>query len=205
MNRWRVGLYCLAACAAASPAGATVVTSIRITNAIPDYLQVSEVIATQFGTGNDVALASAGATATASSVFGGANTLPGNAIDGIGPSSTSLYHSGYASGADFLLVTLAQAFDLSGLTLQGRNDSFGTRDYYAYQLFNGSTVVGSGTIDARNSNHSGTVTLAAGSVPVVPGAVPEPATWAMMVAGFGMIGGALRRRKAVVSFMIARH
>jgi len=26
------------------------------------------------------------------------------------------------------------------------------------------------------------------------GAVPEPATWAMMIAGFGMIGGALRRR-----------
>jgi hypothetical protein len=29
----------------------------------------------------------------------------------------------------------------------------------------------------------------------VAGAVPEPAAWAMMVAGFGMIGGALRSRK----------
>lgn len=28
-----------------------------------------------------------------------------------------------------------------------------------------------------------------------PGAVPEPATWAMMVAGFGVLGGALRRRR----------
>ncbi len=27
------------------------------------------------------------------------------------------------------------------------------------------------------------------------GAVPEPATWAMMIAGFGMAGGALRRRR----------
>ncbi len=27
------------------------------------------------------------------------------------------------------------------------------------------------------------------------GGVPEPATWSMMIAGFGMIGGALRRRK----------
>lgn len=26
-------------------------------------------------------------------------------------------------------------------------------------------------------------------------AVPEPATWAMLIAGFGMIGGTLRRRK----------
>jgi choice-of-anchor C domain-containing protein len=28
------------------------------------------------------------------------------------------------------------------------------------------------------------------------GAVPEPATWAMMIMGFGLIGGALRSRKA---------
>ncbi|MEQ1547464.1 MAG: PEPxxWA-CTERM sorting domain-containing protein [Chakrabartia sp.] len=31
------------------------------------------------------------------------------------------------------------------------------------------------------------------------GAVPEPATWAMMLAGFGMIGGAMRSRKTKVS------
>jgi hypothetical protein len=27
--------------------------------------------------------------------------------------------------------------------------------------------------------------------------VPEPATWAMMIAGFGLVGGALRRRRIV--------
>jgi len=32
------------------------------------------------------------------------------------------------------------------------------------------------------------------------GAVPEPASWAMMLGGFGLVGGAMRRRKAVVSF-----
>ncbi len=32
------------------------------------------------------------------------------------------------------------------------------------------------------------------------GAVPEPATWAMMIAGFGLAGVAMRRRKANVSF-----
>jgi hypothetical protein len=30
------------------------------------------------------------------------------------------------------------------------------------------------------------------------GAVPEPASWALIVAGFGMIGGAMRRRSNVV-------
>lgn len=37
-------------------------------------------------------------------------------------------------------------------------------------------------------------------VPIIPpvgivAAVPEPATWAMMIVGFGLVGGALRRRK----------
>jgi hypothetical protein len=29
------------------------------------------------------------------------------------------------------------------------------------------------------------------------GAVPEPASWALMIAGFGLVGGAMRRRAAV--------
>lgn len=39
--------------------------------------------------------------------------------------------------------------------------------------------------------------------PVVLAAVPEPATWALMLAGFGLVGAAMRRRHAarvVVSF-----
>jgi len=34
----------------------------------------------------------------------------------------------------------------------------------------------------------------------VNGAVPETASWALMLGGFGLVGGALRRRKASVSF-----
>lgn len=30
--------------------------------------------------------------------------------------------------------------------------------------------------------------------PITGNAVPEPATWAMMIAGFGLVGGAMRRR-----------
>lgn len=33
-------------------------------------------------------------------------------------------------------------------------------------------------------------------------AVPEPATWAMMIAGFGLIGGAVRRRRASTAYAV---
>lgn len=35
-----------------------------------------------------------------------------------------------------------------------------------------------------------------------PVAVPEPATWAMMIAGFGLVGAAMRRRKAWTNLML---
>lgn len=33
----------------------------------------------------------------------------------------------------------------------------------------------------------------------IPGGVPEPATWALMILGFGAVGGAMRRRQAVAA------
>ena len=39
------------------------------------------------------------------------------------------------------------------------------------------------------------VTVAGNPVPI-GGAVPEPATWAMMIGGFGLVGGAMRRRRS---------
>ena len=30
--------------------------------------------------------------------------------------------------------------------------------------------------------------------------VPEPATWAMLIAGFGMVGAAVRRRRTTIAF-----
>lgn len=43
---------------------------------------------------------------------------------------------------------------------------------------------------------SGSFTLAS---PSMMAAVPEPASWAMLITGFGMAGGALRRRKAAAA------
>jgi hypothetical protein len=38
---------------------------------------------------------------------------------------------------------------------------------------------------------------------VPPGGVPEPASWALMIAGFGLTGSAMRRRKAFVKPVLA--
>jgi hypothetical protein len=38
------------------------------------------------------------------------------------------------------------------------------------------------------------------SATITPPAVPEPATWAMMIVGFGVVGAAARRRRTSVSF-----
>jgi hypothetical protein len=48
-----------------------------------------------------------------------------------------------------------------------------------------------------------TFTLLSNSKPTATGAVPEPANWAMMIAGFGMVGGAMRSRRGKTSVSFA--
>jgi hypothetical protein len=52
------------------------------------------------------------------------------------------------------------------------------------------------------TNHSGTVGFFGGNVEL-GSAVPEPATWATMVAGIGVVGGAMRRRRKMASLAAA--
>lgn len=51
-------------------------------------------------------------------------------------------------------------------------------------------TIGGGIQDVRQVR----VGLSAGTTPGNPDAVPEPATWALLLGGFGMIGAAARRR-----------
>jgi len=60
-------------------------------------------------------------------------------------------------------------------------------DAAAYWSPNGGTFTGTYTLGAATG--SGTFTITA---------VPEPATWALMIGGFGLIGAAARRRRTAV-------
>ncbi|WP_375392263.1 PEPxxWA-CTERM sorting domain-containing protein [uncultured Sphingomonas sp.] len=69
---------------------------------------------------------------------------------------------------------------------------------FSYAIYSGTFVASANatTIEFDVVDRGGNFNLDAVSVrdAPMPAAVPEPATWAMMIAGVGMIGGAMRRR-----------
>jgi hypothetical protein len=60
----------------------------------------------------------------------------------------------------------------------------------------GEGVLSGGPFNPTRNSLRGNVVLASVAGPVVP----EPATWAMMIFGFGAVGGAMRARKVSVSY-----
>lgn len=190
---------------AAAPANATIALKLKITNALGDYLQVPEVEAYSGATNVAASLNGGTAVGAVSGTWNSAS-IPAGAIDGIvqstfnfnpGPGDVTMYHPTTAGGANALIVTFAALSDITKITIYGRTDCCSNRDLYNYQLLDAAdTVVASGQLDARATN------VASAVLP----AVPEPATWAMMMVGFGVLGFGLRRRNSAdsrVSFKFA--
>lgn len=121
---------------------------------------------------------------------GGANNSQRLISFGLSATTTNLLFNfasgGYAlfqapfigSGQTFWCVQSGSCFDSAG-PAEGLLAS-GNFSNYTRQVYSGTQVIA--------------------SVSGATGAVPEPATWALMIGGFGLAGAALRRRRSLAVF-----
>jgi hypothetical protein len=107
---------------------------IRVTSAIPAYLQIAELQAIEAITETNVALKSNGATAVGSSNYD--SSSPDKAIDGKGPAGyPDIYHSKGKGADEFLEITFAKPANLASITVYGRADECSDRDSYNITIF----------------------------------------------------------------------
>lgn len=116
------------------------------------------------------------------SVGGGSVGLTSNGNGGFDylldvPVSLQIAGSSFGSSSDWTLAAIDPVFTLS-------QDFLNALDPQA------NVTVGFGDLGNDANPNFARQVAAAGA-----GAVPEPATWAMMVSGFGLLGGVMRRRR----------
>lgn len=114
------------------------------------------------------------------------NAVVGRGVDGTGVISGTAY-DGFivADNNDGTVGLIDPATGIETIIADG-----GSRgDFVGPDLTNGTLFVSTADTMYR-------LKIAGGTIGGPPG-VPEPATWAMMLGGFGLIGAALRRRTAV--------
>ncbi len=121
-----------------------------------------------------------------------------------GPSTDFSFSAEYAiGGQSVLLIQAATFFQIgNGLFQLKVGDSVSrTLDLGAVGLLDVKAL--GFTVNVGPDNSGGGAAIKSSfllhDVPAPVRAVPEPATWAMMIGGFGMIGGAMRRRKVHVT------
>lgn len=114
-----------------------------------------------------------------------------NAYYGVGGTGTSSLNWQLAAGTYWVGL---------GQTVQGNSFSSTIRGDAPAPLGNEGSNKPWGYVATNNANLSWRL-----SGNTIAGAVPEPATWGMMMLGFGLVGGAIRstRRKPKVTYSIA--
>ncbi|WP_310475831.1 PEPxxWA-CTERM sorting domain-containing protein [Sandarakinorhabdus sp.] len=99
-----------------------------------------------------------------------------------------------------LIAASTGAFDTAGQIqsfYSGADGGTNPNPWTSYS-FNVSLAAGSYAIRFAQADNQLFFTQGVDNV-FVGGAVPEPASWAMLIAGFGLVGAAARRRRAVVA------
>ncbi len=148
-----------------------------------------------------VALSAANANA-ATFVCGASAQCSFTEADGTGAFTDRVLSPGFSdifkvvlSTAGEIIVTLTATplgVSFSSLTFDGSPFTVGTTGT--------SFLVGPGTYDLALTGTTTRTATYAGTIDFIP-AIPEPATWGLMLAGFAAVGFAMRRRQNVrVSF-----
>lgn len=94
---------------------------------------------------------------------------------------------------------LISVLDNEGTTFFFNTSALGATgaDRFAFQAINNQSIARVGISAAGGFDDLRQLRLGAAAVVT---AVPEPATWAMLIFGFGLVGGAMRRRTTTLSY-----
>lgn len=93
----------------------------------------------------------------------------------------------------------AYVFD-SSVTLVGNTQYFAYANVSQTLTYSSANVLAGGNRYSTTSASSNYSSSTGSDYKFLLSAVPEPASWAMMLGGFALIGGTLRRRRAGISF-----
>ncbi len=140
------------------------------------------------------------AGANALDLTGAGNTGP---LDGIiqtvattvGQAYLLSFYVGNADGNGNYLLPSSLTLSIGGGTPVTYTNSDITAGTINWKYFSTSFVASSSSTSIQFNNATAIGDNYAGLDTVVLSAVPEPATWAMMIAGFGIVGGAMRRQR----------
>lgn len=116
----------------------------------------------------------------------------GNLVNAVAAksSTTDTFSMTFASAGKLLLSFTSSPIKLTNTSFDGQAFKVNMGQSYSFDIAKAGTynlVMTATNPSNKASKYTGTIDFAA---------VPEPATWGMMIAGVGMAGGALRRRKS---------
>ena len=195
--------------------------STGVAQAAPTITSPTTLNLMTFGTGNGGGLQ---ADATVAAALRGFVFSPGTAgvFSGTNPGNTTGYSSPLTGNANYLAVQPNGSISFTFATAQTSYAALiGTIDTYNLLTFTGvngsqqvsgadilaalaGTTNGSSTRNVQITGLNAFTTVTATDslasafefVPTVVPSVPEPAAWGMMILGFGLVGGVLRRRSS---------